>query len=105
VSWWTTCTGNTAEIGGGGVTENPLWAARWDSDSVGTLPAGWTYVTLHYSTLPFDAPLTSHCLFLRDATFWQYADGGDLGPGDQDQFLGTSANLIKYVLDILLFSK
>nr|VWP02528.1 Epa2p [Ganoderma boninense] len=65
--WWKTCTGNSAEFG----KTNPLWLADWSS-SIGELPAGWKY-----------------------ATFWQYADKGSLGPGDQDEFNGTYDGLKK----------
>nr|VWP02527.1 Anucleate primary sterigmata protein A [Ganoderma boninense] len=65
--WWKTCTGNSAEFG----NTNPLWIADWSS-SIGELPAGWKY-----------------------ATFWQYADKGSLGPGDQDEFNGTYDGLKK----------
>ncbi|CAL1699500.1 unnamed protein product [Somion occarium] len=37
--WWKTCTGNSASF----ASTNPLWIARYSS-SVGTLPAGWSYV-------------------------------------------------------------
>ncbi|KAK7056306.1 hypothetical protein VNI00_002859 [Paramarasmius palmivorus] len=63
--WWKTCTGNSAAFS----STNPLWIARYAS-SIGTLPAGWSY-----------------------ATFWQYADSGSNGPGDQDLFNGDAAGL------------
>ncbi|KAF5357000.1 hypothetical protein D9756_006486 [Leucocoprinus leucothites] len=63
--WWTQCTGNAS----GFQNDNPLWIARYSS-SIGTLPAGYSY-----------------------ATFWQYADSGSTGPGDQDIFNGDSAGL------------
>ncbi|KAL0069275.1 hypothetical protein AAF712_003640 [Marasmius tenuissimus] len=63
--WWKTCTGNSAAFG----NDNPLWIARYAS-SIGTVPAGWSY-----------------------ATFWQYADSGSNGPGDQDLFNGDAAGL------------
>ncbi|KAH7905947.1 glycoside hydrolase family 25 protein [Hygrophoropsis aurantiaca] len=64
-SWWKSCTGNSGSFG----SDNPLWLASWAS-SYGALPAGWSY-----------------------PTFWQYADSGSLGPGDQDEFNGDSAGL------------
>ena len=67
--WWKTCTGNSAAFG----KTNPLWIAHYSS-SIGALPAGWGYTT-----------------------FWQYADKGSLGPGDQDEFNGTLEGLKKYV--------
>jgi len=65
--WWTTCTGNNASFG----STNPLWIARYAS-AIGTLPAGWSYTT-----------------------FWQYADSGSNGPGDQDLFNGDTTGLKK----------
>lgn len=38
-SWWNTCTGGSKAFG----KTNPLMVARYSS-SVGTLPAGWSYV-------------------------------------------------------------
>ncbi|KAF9269708.1 glycoside hydrolase family 25 protein [Marasmius fiardii PR-910] len=63
--WWKTCTGNNNSFG----NDNPLWVARYAS-SIGEVPAGWSY-----------------------ATFWQYADSGSNGPGDQDLFNGDAAGL------------
>ncbi|KAG7095345.1 hypothetical protein E1B28_006106 [Marasmius oreades] len=63
--WWKTCTGNSNAFG----SDNPLWIARYAS-SIGEVPAGWSY-----------------------ATFWQYADSGSNGPGDQDLFNGDAAGL------------
>ena len=65
--WWKTCTGNSAAFG----KTNPLWIAHYSS-SIGSLPAGWGFTT-----------------------FWQYADKGGLGPGDQDEFNGTLEGLKK----------
>ncbi|KAF9449280.1 glycoside hydrolase family 25 protein [Macrolepiota fuliginosa MF-IS2] len=65
--WWTTCTGNAS----GFQNNNPLWIARYSS-SIGTLPAGYSYTT-----------------------FWQFADSGSNGPGDQDLFNGDSAGLAR----------
>ena len=39
--WWKQCTGNTDRF----AETNPLWIARWDSDSAGELPAGWSFWT------------------------------------------------------------
>ncbi|KAN0129597.1 Glycoside hydrolase superfamily [Lactarius tabidus] len=58
-SWWISCTGNNGAFG----ANNPLWIARW-GNSIGPLPAGWSF-----------------------PTFWQYADSGPY-PGDQDYFNG-----------------
>ncbi|KAL0573758.1 hypothetical protein V5O48_008201 [Marasmius crinis-equi] len=63
--WWKQCTGNSAAF----ANDNPLWIARYSS-SIGELPAGWSF-----------------------ATFWQYADSGSNGPGDQDLFNGDAAGL------------
>ncbi|PIL23612.1 hypothetical protein GSI_14925 [Ganoderma sinense ZZ0214-1] len=68
--WWKTCTGNSAAFG----NTNPLWIAHYAS-SIGALPAGWGFTT-----------------------FWQYADKGSLGPGDQDEFNGTLEGLKKIAL-------
>ncbi|NYE96415.1 GH25 family lysozyme M1 (1,4-beta-N-acetylmuramidase) [Psychromicrobium silvestre] len=67
-SWWTQCTGNSAEF-----DDSALFIASWSS-TPGTLPASWSYTT-----------------------FWQYADSGPLPPGgDQDLFNGSSAGLLAY---------
>ena len=68
--WWKSCTGNSAAFG----STNPLWIARYAS-SVGPLPAGWGF-----------------------QTFWQYANKGNLGPGDQNEFNGDAAGLRRMVL-------
>lgn len=49
-NWWKQCTGNTAQF----ADTNPLWVARWDSETAGELPAGWEFWT-----------------------FWQYAGDPD----------------------------
>ncbi|KAF5357257.1 hypothetical protein D9756_006493 [Leucocoprinus leucothites] len=66
--YWTTCTGNAS----GFQDNNPLWIARWGS-SVGALPAGYKFTT-----------------------FWQYAQSGSSGPGDQDVFNGDAAGLKRF---------
>ncbi|NGN66343.1 lysozyme [Streptomyces sp. A7024] len=58
-SWWTDCTGNSAEFG----ATNPLWIARYNT-SPGELPAGWP----------------TH-------TIWQYTSTGPI-VGDHNQFNG-----------------
>ena len=64
-NWWQQCTGNYPGFGA-----SPLWIARW-SDTVGSLPAGWsTY------------------------TFWQWTDQPVEFPGDQDVFNGSQEGLV-----------
>ncbi|MER6715907.1 lysozyme [Streptomyces sp. NPDC000877] len=57
--WWKTCTGNSSAF----AADHPLWIARYDSASAGTLPAGWS-----------------------SWTFWQYDNGSGALPGDQNLF-------------------
>jgi GH25 family lysozyme M1 (1,4-beta-N-acetylmuramidase) len=49
LSWWTTCTGNSAAFSG----TNPLWVPRYASNA-GTLPGGWGFYTVWQHT---DTPL------------------------------------------------
>jgi GH25 family lysozyme M1 (1,4-beta-N-acetylmuramidase) len=63
--WWNRCTGNTKKFS----AANPLWAARWGTETAGRLPGGWTV-----------------------ATFWQYTSK----PIDQDRFYSTRARLTDF---------
>ncbi|MFJ4834053.1 lysozyme [Streptomyces sp. NPDC088747] len=65
--WWNTCTGGSMAFG-----NHPLWVARYDSTTAGTLPAGWSFWT-----------------------FWQYDNSGSL-PGDQNLFNGSMARLKEF---------
>lgn len=40
-NWWQQCTGNTDQFS----QTNPLWIARWGSETAGELPAGWGFWT------------------------------------------------------------
>ncbi|KAF9732784.1 hypothetical protein PMIN06_010151 [Paraphaeosphaeria minitans] len=64
LSWWTTCTGNSAAF----KDTSPLMLARWAS-APGTIPGGWPYYTI-----------------------WQYKDSNAYG-GDSDVFNGDEAGL------------
>lgn len=66
--WWQLCTGNSAAF----AADHPLWIARYNAATAGTLPAGWTFWT-----------------------FWQYDNSGTL-PGDQNLFNGTQAQLKRF---------
>lgn len=49
-TWWNECVGSDTSFG----SKSPLWIARY-SDSVGTLPAGWsTYTFWQYTDSPID---------------------------------------------------
>lgn len=85
-SWWTQCTGNSADFG----STNPLWTASWASD-VGPLPAGWRYETNFGSSDKKGWYADDACLHSY-TTFWQYANSGP-NPGDQDLFNGDAAGL------------
>jgi GH25 family lysozyme M1 (1,4-beta-N-acetylmuramidase) len=64
--WWNTCVGNDPNF----AKYDPLWIANYSASHGGTLPNGW-----------------------RTYTFWQYADSGWRGPGDQDVFNGPYSGL------------
>ncbi|MEU4995602.1 lysozyme [Streptomyces sp. NPDC021622] len=65
--WWNNCTGGSRAFG----ANHALWLARWSSTS-GTLPKGWSYLTI-----------------------WQYDNGGKL-PGDQNLFNGSMNQLKRF---------
>ncbi|MET9811366.1 lysozyme [Streptomyces sp. NPDC006129] len=67
--WWKTCTGNSSAF----AADHPLWIARYDSASAGTLPAGWS-----------------------SWTFWQYDNGSGALPGDQNLFNGSLDRLKRF---------
>lgn len=49
--WWTRCTGNTTRF----AHTNPLWAARYGTTTVGTLPGSWPKATFwQYTSTPID---------------------------------------------------
>lgn len=60
--WWNRCTGNTTKFS----KTNPLWAARYGTETAGQLPGSW-----------------------KVATFWQYTSS----PIDQNQFSSTPERL------------
>ncbi|MCX4668178.1 lysozyme [Streptomyces sp. NBC_01381] len=65
--WWNNCTGGSRAF----AANHALWLARWSSTS-GTLPKGWSYLTI-----------------------WQYDNGGEL-PGDQNLFNGSMNQLKRF---------
>ncbi|MEV0118266.1 lysozyme [Streptomyces sp. NPDC050844] len=65
--WWNNCTGGSRAFG----ANHALWLARWSSTS-GTLPKGWSYLTI-----------------------WQYDNSGKL-PGDQNLFNGSMNQLKRF---------
>ncbi|MFE0131348.1 lysozyme [Streptomyces sp. NPDC059037] len=65
--WWNNCTGGSRAFG----ANHALWLARWSSTS-GTLPKGWSYLTI-----------------------WQYDNSGRL-PGDQNLFNGSMNQLKRF---------
>ena len=67
--WWNTCTGSSRAF----AADHPLWIARYDAASAGTLPAGWT-----------------------SWTFWQYDNGTGSLPGDQNLFNGSLDRLKQF---------
>jgi hypothetical protein len=73
ISWWKTCTGNSAAFGA-----NPYVPAHWPSANFsgpGTLGASW-----------------------KSWNVWQWADSGKF-PGDQDVFNGSTAALTSFALN------
>ncbi|AXE84943.1 lysozyme [Streptomyces sp. Go-475] len=67
--WWKTCTGDSSAF----AADHPLWIARYDAASAGTLPAGWS-----------------------SWTFWQYDNGSGALPGDQNLFNGSLDRLKRF---------
>lgn len=58
LSWWTTCTGNSAAFR----NTNPLWVPKYAS-SAGTLPGGWGFYTVwQHTDTPLDEDLFNGAL-------------------------------------------
>ena len=77
-SWWVTCTGNNSGFGA-----SPLWIARYGVSAPGTLPAGWSELSL-FSLFCEEwlERVKGLMMGLGYYTFWQFADSG-VFPGDQ----------------------
>ncbi|MGW0614573.1 lysozyme [Streptomyces sp. NPDC002788] len=67
--WWNTCTGRSRAF----AADHPLWIARYDASSAGTLPAGWSAWTI-----------------------WQHDNGSGPLPGDQNVFNGSLDRLKRF---------